>query len=231
VPVSTVISREEYLRRWSSVHGGYDPRRSRVVHGWLVGVYAASRPFAALRLSPDVVTLLGPLLAGAAVWAAWPGGPAGRVVLAAALVTVSALADSLDGAVAVLTGRTSRFGAVWDSLADRVAEVGYLVVLARVGAPVSLVVAAGVTSLLAEYVRARAGMVGMVEVAVVTVGERPTRVVVTVMALLAGAVVGHPAGWAAAGAWAWWVTAAVGLVQLLVVVRRRLGDDTRPPSA
>jgi hypothetical protein len=43
---------------------------------------------------------------------------------------------------------------------------------------------------------------------------------VTAAFLVAGAVVGDP--WPALGAWAWVGLGAVGLVQLAVVVRRRL---------
>ena len=218
-----VPSRAQYLSGWSQLHGGYDPARSRWVSGWLTLTYAAARPLAGVGVGPDAVTLLGPVVAVLAVLAVGSGRSPSALVGAAALVVVSALLDGLDGAVAVLTGRSSLFGAVLDSVADRLAEVAYLVVLARVGADVPLLVAAGTASLLAEYVRARAGMVGMHEVGIVTVGERPTRVVVTVMGLLAAAVVGHPADWAQAAAWAWLLTAVVAVVQLLVVVRRRLG--------
>jgi hypothetical protein len=61
-------------------------------------------------------------------------------------------------------------------------------------------------------------------VGVLTVNERPTRVVVVVMFLLASAA--RPEddpGWATLGAGALVGLGVIGLVQLLVVVRRRLG--------
>jgi CDP-diacylglycerol--glycerol-3-phosphate 3-phosphatidyltransferase len=65
----------------------------------------------------------------------------------------------------------------------------------------------------------------MPEVGVVTVSERPTRVIVTAMFLLgAGLYADAAAGWAAAGAGAWTTIGTVGLVQLLVAVRRKLRD-------
>jgi CDP-diacylglycerol--glycerol-3-phosphate 3-phosphatidyltransferase len=60
----------------------------------------------------------------------------------------------------------------------------------------------------------------MTEVGVVTVWERPTRVIVTSAFLASAAVLGDP--WATLGGAAWVGLGTVGLVQLLLVVRRRL---------
>ncbi|HEX6919692.1 MAG TPA: CDP-alcohol phosphatidyltransferase family protein, partial [Actinomycetes bacterium] len=73
---------------------------------------------------------------------------------------------------------------------------------------------------LQEYARARAGAAGLTEVGVITVWERPTRVIVTAAFLASAALLGEP--WAALGAWAWVGLGVVGLGQLLLVVRRRL---------
>ncbi|WP_218566297.1 CDP-alcohol phosphatidyltransferase family protein [Vallicoccus soli] len=172
-------------------------------------------------MAPDLVTLLGVLVsAGATGLAALQGR---WVVAAAAVVVLSALLDSLDGAVALLTGRTSAWGSVLDSVVDRVSDGLYLVALWLVGAPPGLCVAAGALTVLQEYARARAAASGMQDIGVVTVWERPTRVVVTSLFLLgAGLYVGAAATWAALGAAAWVGLGVVGLVQLLVVVRRRL---------
>jgi CDP-diacylglycerol--glycerol-3-phosphate 3-phosphatidyltransferase len=133
---------------------------------------------------------------------------------------VSGLVDNMDGAVAVLTGRATRWGHLLDSVVDRVSDLLYLVALAVAGAPVPVCAAGGALMFLQEYARARAAAGGMAEVGVVTVWERPTRIVVTVMFLVAAGVV--DATWATLGAWAWVGLGAVGLTQLLVVVRRRL---------
>ncbi|MET0741130.1 MAG: CDP-alcohol phosphatidyltransferase family protein, partial [Candidatus Nanopelagicales bacterium] len=76
---------------------------------------------------------------------------------------------------------------------------------------------------LLEYGRARAGAVGLADVGVVTVGERPTRIIGTAMFLLgAGLYASASAGWATAGAGFTGVVGTVAVVQLLVVLRRRL---------
>ena len=145
------------------------------------------------------------------------------MLLAAVLVVLSGLADSLDGAVAVMTGRSSRWGALLDSVVDRISDGLYLLAFWLVGAPVWLCVAAGCAVFLLEYARARAGAVGLEDVGVITVGERPTRIIGTAMFLLgAGWYASAAAEWATAGAGFTGAVATVAVVQLLVVVRRRL---------
>ncbi len=212
--------RAEYLRRWSALHGGMDPAGNRLVLFWLSFVHALARPLAAIGASPNTVTWLGVLLSGMVVAAAAGGG--WWLVLAAVLVFASGIVDNLDGAVAVLTGRSSRWGYVFDSLADRVADVLYLVALWLAGAPPWVCVAAGAVTFAQEYARARAGAAGMSEVGVVSVWERPSRVLVTGMFLLAAGLHAGSAGlFATLGAAASLGLAVVGFAQVVVVVRRR----------
>lgn len=170
-------------------------------------------------MPPDVVTLLGLAVAGAAVPLAALGGR--WWLVAAAVVVLSGLIDTLDGVVAVLTGRTSRWGFVLDSTADRVADTAYVVALWAAGAPGPVAAAGGGIALLLEYVRARAIAGGMAEIGVVSVWERPSRVIVTAV-FLACAGAFADSVWADLGAWAWVGLGIVGLAQVLLVVRRRL---------
>jgi phosphatidylglycerophosphate synthase len=219
--VTGLPDRDGYFTRWAGLHGGYDPRGSWMVRTWLGWSYAVARPLAAARVPPDLVTGLGLLVSLAAVAAAWAGGR--WALLAAAVVVLSGLVDNLDGAVAVLTDRASRWGYVLDSVVDRLSDACYVLVLWLLGAPVWLCVLGGGLMGLQEYARARAAAAGMDEVGVVTVWERPTRVITTAMFCLgAGLYVASGDGWATAGAAAWVGLGVVGLVQLLVVVRRRL---------
>lgn len=214
-----MLTRDAYLDAWADLHGGYDPRGSRLVAGWLSLTYVAARPLAARRVPPDVVTGLGVLVsAGAAALAALDGR---WWLAAAAVVVVSGLLDNVDGAVAVLTARATRWGFVLDSVADRLSDLAYLVALWLAGAPGAVCALGGALMLLQEYERARAAAGGMTEVGVVTVWERPTRVIVTA-AFLGSAGLLDDDRWAALGAAAWVGLGVVGLVQLTVVVRRRL---------
>jgi CDP-diacylglycerol--glycerol-3-phosphate 3-phosphatidyltransferase len=214
------MDRATYLQQWSVLHGGARP--TGVVGGWLRLVHAVARPLVALRVPPDAVTLLGLLIACTAPLLA-AQGRAGEVG-AAVVIALSGLFDSLDGAVAVMTGRTSRWGAVLDAVTDRVSDAVFVATLWVAGAPAPVCVAAVALCWLQEYARARAGGAGMTEVGVLTVNERPTRVIVVAMSLLAGAARPEDApGWPTLGAWALVGLGVIGLAQLLVVVRRTLG--------
>jgi phosphatidylglycerophosphate synthase len=212
---------DAYLARWRQLHGGYDPRGSRLLHGWLRLSYAAARPLAVAGVAPDVLTLWGLWCALAVLVAALGGG---RWLLAAALLLgVSGLADSLDGCVAVLTDRATRWGYVLDSLVDRVADVVYLLALVAAGGAAWAAVAAGTALFLLEYLRARAGNAGVEEIAVVTVGERGARVALCAGGLLSAGLFAERAALVAGstlGVLA--LLGAVALVQLAVAVRRRL---------
>ena len=72
-----------------------------------------------LGVSADAITVLGTVgvMVGAFAFAA-----RGRLVVATIVVTLCALLDVLDGAMARASGRSSRFGALLDSVMDRVAD-------------------------------------------------------------------------------------------------------------
>lgn len=218
------LSRDGYFDRWAELHGGYDPRSGNMfLRGWLTMVHDVAQPLARRGVSPDVVTYGSLVVAALAAALAAAGG---RWLLPATVALVlSGLLDNLDGAVAVLTGRTSRWGYVLDSLVDRVSDLLYLVALVAVGAPVELAALCGALVLLLEYSRARTGSAGGDPVGVVTVAERPTRVIVVAAALLAGGLlVGSADDLATAGVGVLTGLTAVGLVQLLPTLRRSLAD-------
>jgi CDP-diacylglycerol--glycerol-3-phosphate 3-phosphatidyltransferase len=216
-----VPTRDEYFDQWTQLHGGYDPRSSFMVRTWLSLVHVLARPFVALRVPPDVVTVLG---LGVSVGAVAIAAQGGRWPIVASLVlVVSGLVDNLDGAVAVMTGRTTRWGYVLDSAVDRISDAAYVVAFWALGAPGWLCALGAGLMMLQEYIRARAGAAGMDEVGVVTVWERPTRVIATAAFLLgAGIYVSAAEQWASAGAAFWVGAGVVGLIQLTIVVRRRL---------
>jgi len=70
-------------------------------------------------VSPDAITIIGTLgvVAASVVLAA-----RGHLLPATLIITLCALLDVLDGAMARARGRTSRFGALLDSTMDRVAD-------------------------------------------------------------------------------------------------------------
>lgn len=216
--VPAMPDREGYLDRWAALHGGYDPRGNALVRGWLLFAYAVARPLASARVPPDLVTLGGLLVSGAAV--ALASGSGWWLLGAALMVVLAGLLDNVDGAVAVLRDRATRWGSVLDSVTDRIGDLLFLTALFVAGAPWQVCVVGGVLMFLQEYTRASAAAAGMTEVGVVTLWERPTRVIVTATFLASAALLGDP--WPELGAWVWVVLGVIGLTQLVVVVRRRL---------
>jgi CDP-diacylglycerol--glycerol-3-phosphate 3-phosphatidyltransferase len=212
------LSRQEFFELWSAGHGGYDPRGSLWVRGWLGLVHALTRPLVHVRTPPDLITLLAGL---AALGAAWAAGAGGRWLVAAALlVGLSGLLDSMDGAVAVICRRATRWGALLDSVVDRVADACLLVALWSAGAGAWPCLGAWLLLVLLEYSRVRAGALGVPGVVVVTVGERPTRMIVVAMFLLAaGLLPGTAVRWAQVGSYVLVAAGVVAVVQLLIALR------------
>jgi len=70
-------------------------------------------------VSPDAVTIAGTagVVVGAAVFAAQ-----GKLILATVVITLCCLLDVLDGAMARARGHGSRYGAMLDSVMDRIAD-------------------------------------------------------------------------------------------------------------
>jgi len=208
------------------LHGGVDPRRSsRSTRVWIRIAYAVGRGLAALRLSPDTITVVGLVLSAAVPVVVLLGD--WWLFVAAALVLASAVADSADGAVAVLTSRTTRLGAFTDAVADRLSEAAWLLALWLAGVPGILVAVCLALCYLHEYARARAAAAGMVGVGVVSVAERPVRVILTVVALVLGGAASPVSARLAAGVMTivvavWVLLGLLGGARLLTAIRAGL---------
>ncbi len=115
-------------------------------------------------ISPNVITIIGfVLMIGVAIVLA-----RGHLFLGGLLIIGVALFDALDGTLARMMGRTSRFGAFLDSTLDRFAEaVIYLgIMIHLMGEPdreldIILIYATIVGSLMVSYARARAEGIGV----------------------------------------------------------------------
>lgn len=217
-----IPDRDAYFERWSNLHLGYDPTPAFWPRTWLTLTYYCARPLARRGVGPNLVTIAGGLVSGVVPLLAWRGG--GWLWLGVAFVVVSGLLDNVDGAVAALTDRATALGYVLDSVVDRLADGCYLLGLWLLGAPAWLCVLGGTVTMLQEYLRARAGNAGMGELGVITVAERPTRVIVTAFAMFGAAAVPAASDGAAAaiGTWAWFGLSLVAFGQLAWVVRRGL---------
>lgn len=207
-----------YAARWSAMHGGFEPRgASAPVRGWLWLAFRLAYLLGRLGVKPATVTAVGVVICvGVPVSCVpgrfWPLAGAGLVVLAA-------FADTVDGAVAVCTGQVTRLGYLYDSVADRLAELSWIAALWLLGVPVWLVAAALAVSWLHEYIRARAMSAGMSGLGEVTVGEQPMRVAVAAAALALAGLAGLlnadlATGSATMAAAIWTLLGVTGLVQL-----------------
>ncbi len=215
------MTRSEYFERWAGLHGGLDPRTSIPVQTWLTVTYGLAKPLAVLRLSPNAVTILGMFVALSVPYLSYR-----QWYLAAGLVAlVAGIVDNLDGAVAIMTGKSSDFGYVLDSVVDRVGDMALLVALGLAASNPWPAVAAALFSFLQEYARARAGAVGFTEIGVISMSERPTRVLIAGMFLIATAAAGTL--WAQIGGWVALVVAVVGFAQVMRMTYSRL-DDREP---
>jgi CDP-diacylglycerol--glycerol-3-phosphate 3-phosphatidyltransferase len=143
-----------------------------------------ARLLARTPLTPDTLTWLGFLInIGAALLVAYD-----HFLAAGALVLVAGLFDMLDGALARLTHRVSRFGGILDSTLDRLSEAAVLLALLVVFARsqrVDATLLVGVVllgSLMVSYIRAR--MEGMGIECKAGIFTRPERVVVLALGLM-----------------------------------------------
>lgn len=221
-PAHEIPSRDGYFDRWSVLHGGYDPRTGNPwLRGWLTMVYAIARPLARRGVQPDVLTISSIWLAAAVFVPAEIGGR--WAMLAGWVLVASGLFDTLDGCVAVLEDRTTRWGYVLDSAVDRVNDAIYLAAVVSVGAPTELAIVCGFLFFFLEYVRARAGNAGGDEVGKITLAERPNRVIFLSASIHFGGVfLAQRELVATTGMAVITVMTVIAVGQLLVAVRRQL---------
>ncbi len=213
---------DEFFSQWQVQHNApdLDPRSTNVLRIFLSITYRLARPLARRRISPNTVTFIGLLLSGVVLVLAR------RIpALAGLFVLLSSLTDGVDGAVASLTDRATRIGFVLDSAADRLSDAFFVAALYLCGASAWLCVVAVSANWFLEYLRARAGNAGVGEVGVVTVGERPTRVLAAGFGLLGFQVLGRRSVWPLnLGAGLIVGACSVAVIQLAVYLRHALAE-------
>ena len=160
------INRDEFFEQWSALHG--DTAIKGVVRGWLTISFSLCRIMARLCITANSLTLISLIFAALYlnfIDSHW----------AIAFLVLSLLADGLDGTLAIISNRVTRWGAALDSIIDRVVEAFWVIGLYQLGAPLTWLLIAWVASFIQEYMRARAGGLGVHEIGVVTIAERPIR--------------------------------------------------------
>jgi CDP-diacylglycerol--glycerol-3-phosphate 3-phosphatidyltransferase len=156
---------------------------ARVVYASVLGF---GRWLSAQGVSPNSLTY------GALTLALASGAAAAvrHYLLAAVLLLASGALDLLDGVVARAARRTSRFGALLDSTVDRLADalplLGLVVACAHLPLAAAVLVLAVLSGFAVSYVRARAEGLGVTLPPLFM--RRPERLVLTLLALIAGSV-------------------------------------------
>ncbi len=131
----------------------------------------------ALRIHPNVLTLVGVIINVGAAWALADR----RFVLGGVVMIVANIFDFIDGKVAHLLHLESRFGAFWDSTLDRFSDLalitGLILLYSRMGRSDYVLIAALtlIFSIMTSYARARAE--SLIQKCKVGFMERPERIV------------------------------------------------------
>ena len=173
------MDKNEFFTTWSNLHGG--AKIEGVVKTWLQISYASAKFLSKLRATPNLLTFAG-LFFAIALWQfanSW---------LAAIFLVLSLFFDGIDGSLAILQKKTSKFGAFTDSFVDRISEFFWALALYKLGAPASLVFVALLATFIQEYLRARSGGLGHSEVGIVTICERPVRASLIFIAIVANLI-------------------------------------------
>ena len=165
----------EFRSRWSELHGGVEIQG--VIKGWLTISFAIARVLNLFRITPNIVTTIG-LLASVLIYFT---SYTSQLI---ALVLFSLICDGVDGSLAIYGDRASKFGELYDSIADRLSEAFWLMGASFVGVPVRWAIAIWVLGATQEYARARLASLGYTEIGVVTPTERPVRAIFVIAVTL-----------------------------------------------
>lgn len=173
------------------------------------GIYVVINPFVRLLIrigiTPNMVTFIGffgnvaaAIVVGVAAYSSMrseAGLDWSMLTLGGALIIGFSLFDMLDGQVARLGNMSSKFGAFFDSVLDRYCEfvtvgaVAYLFLSCGWDIAALLTFLALMGSLLVSYTRARGEGLGVV--CKIGFMQRPERVVVTALSLMASGICGQ----------------------------------------
>jgi CDP-diacylglycerol--glycerol-3-phosphate 3-phosphatidyltransferase len=183
-------------------------------------------------VSPDAVTLIGTLGVSAGALAFFPSG---RMWQGVVVVSAFVFSDLIDGYMARVSGRSSVWGAFWDSTLDRVGDAaifgGFVLYYAGVGdddVMMAVSLYALVMGSVTSYARARAESLGMQ--AKGGIAERADRLVAVLLAAFFADVFNlmillDIVLWLLAAA------STVTVVQRMILVRRQaLAVHGEPPS-
>jgi CDP-diacylglycerol--glycerol-3-phosphate 3-phosphatidyltransferase len=161
-----MLSKDEFKAKWSSLHS--DAETTGIVGAWLHISYRFGLICTLLRISPNVLTLLGLLGAVATALTA-------QSAWAILFLVFSLFCDGIDGSVAIFQHRESKLGATLDSVVDRISEALWFYALYAIGVPAWIPITLWSVAAFQEYARAKLFSLGVSDIGVVTPAERPVR--------------------------------------------------------
>lgn len=211
-----MMNRGEYLRTWSALHGfAADSEVQGIARAYLAVNYSLVKPLVLIKFTPNLVTLFAPALALLALFTE-------NTLLVALLILGSLMVDGFDGAVAIIRGKTSAMGGVWDGIVDRVTELLWIGALYYAGISPALLLSIWVVVATQEYGRAKlhhvaggsSGLLG-----VVTICERPVRGLLVALGFLGSLVYPSTLQWVAL---IWLVMQSIALIQFISMARKQL---------
>ena len=170
-----MISKQEFKAKWSALHS--DAKTEGIVGAWLNISYRFGLICTLLRISPNVLTLLG--LLGAVATAI-----TSQSVLAILFLVFSLFCDGIDGSVAIFQQRESDWGATLDSVADRISEAFWFYALYAIGVSAWIPITLWSIAAFQEYARAKLTSLRVSDLGFVTPAERPMRASFLFLALI-----------------------------------------------
>jgi CDP-diacylglycerol--glycerol-3-phosphate 3-phosphatidyltransferase len=167
---------EDFQSKWSSLHGGVVV--AGIVKRWLRISFLIARALKKIGIGANHITFLGVALAAfvAVTSPHW---------WSALFLALSLICDGVDGALAIVSNKSSALGATYDAVADRISEAFWALAFFRLGAPATWVIFFWTLASVQEYARARLGSEGISEVGVITPAERPVRASFLFVAIVA----------------------------------------------
>ena len=204
------MKKSDFFDAWSKLHGGAEI--TGIIRAWLSISYYICWPLVKIKISPNNLSMLAPfvaLLFFINIESNW----------SILFLVISLLLDGIDGSLAILRERVSKFGALLDAVMDRVTEFFWALAFIQIGGPALIVVAAAVFAFGQEYLRARSGGLGINEVLVVTIAERPVRATLIFIPLVARL---FQLDFALFFAVLWSVMQIMSFIYLFLVLRLRL---------
>lgn len=171
-----MMNKSDFLTTWSKLHG--DASIDGIVKAWLNISYVITKPLAKVGITPNSLTFSG-LIFGVILYIY------AQTIWAPILLVISLICDGIDGSLAIITGKSSKWGALLDSIVDRATEFFWILALYKIGVNMQLLIAVLLIASVQEYLRARAGGLGVHAVGVVTFAERPVRASFIFVSLIA----------------------------------------------